>query len=224
MGSKSSTQTSNQSSSSTQKTTFDQMSPQERAIMNMYQSLGENQLSQINQILAPGSSPYTMNPGDQEMVNKSFDAAKQRFMTSGKDYADYLATTRGLNKSDTPVSQQAMERFGLGLADLESQQAQAGLNYGLMGTQLRLGATGALPAGLGAAFAPMYNERMAGGRTDMSGNSSGTTTMKYTPSIMDQIGQGMSLGAGAAMMAGGLMMPGMSGLGQIGLGGMVAKG
>jgi len=210
----------NQYAQGSQQTIFDPRSAQEQYILNQYQDLGDEQRAFLQQLMS-GASPYTMNQGDQDLVNQSFDAANQRFDLAGKDYADYLATTRGLNKSDTPVSQQAMQRYGLGKADLESQRAQAALNYGLQGSQLRLAGAQSLPAGLGAAFMPMFNERMAGGRTQSSqnqggssnanfynstfGNSSSNTTQRQTPSLMSQIGQGMQLGAQGALLGGGLM-------------------
>jgi len=210
----------NQSLRGSQQTTFAPRSAQEQNILNQYQSLGNDQQAFLQQLMS-GASPYTMNQGDQDLVNQSFDAAKQRFTLAGKDYLDYMATTRGFNKSDTPVAQQALERFGLGLADLESQRAQAALNYGLQGSQLRMAGAQALPGGLGAAFTPMFNERMAGGRTQTSqdqsgssnanfynstfGNSSSNTTQRQTPSLMSQIGQGMQLGAQGALLGGGLM-------------------
>lgn len=186
------------SSKSTQKTTFDQAGQEERAARAQYQNLGNEQNNFLLSLL---------NGGQDGAIAKSFDAAKQRFSLAGKDYADYLATTRGLNKSDTPVSQQAMERYGLGMADLESQQANMGLNYGFNATQ-------ALPAGTQAVANPLFQERMA----------SGTTTMKHNPSLMSQISQGMSLGSqaiGLGAQIGGLaMMPGLGGAGSSGLSGL----
>jgi hypothetical protein len=217
MGSSKQTQSQSQSSSGTSRTTFAPRSQAEESILGQYRGLGDTQRMFLQDLMG-GKSPYTMSETDQAMVNQSFDSANQRFMTQGKDYADYLATTRGLNKSDTPVSQQAMERFGMGLADLESQRAKAGLDYGMQGTNMRLMGAQALPAGLGAAFSPMFSERMAGGTTHTTGNSRGTTTMVNSPSLMTQIGQGMSLGSqaiGLGAQIGGMAMgmPSMPGMG-----------
>lgn len=230
---------SSQGSQGTNRTVFDPRTAAEQDILNQYTGLGNEQTNFLNQLMSGTNSPYTMNQADQDLVNKSFDAANQRLMVGGKDYADYLATTRGLNKSDTPVSQQAMERFGLGLSDLESARARAALDYGLQGTQMRLMGAQALPAGLGAAFLPMFNERMAGGQQqysssgyqNTSGQASGhdsmsghsDTVQRDNPSIMSQIGQGLQLAAGAGLMAGGAIMGNpmmaMGGMGMLGGGG-----
>jgi len=209
MGSSKTTNTTNQHESATSQTTFNPMSGTEAQILNQYQGLGDQQLSFLNDLVRGGTSPFALNAADQAQLNDAYNSAFTRFNQEGKDYADYLATTRGLNKSDTPVSQQAMGRYGLGMADLLSQRANAGLNLGLQGTQMRLMGSQALPAGLGAAFTPLYNQRMASGVTTGSGSMSNTSTTRNTPSLMQQIGQGMSLGSqaiGLGAQLGGLAM------------------
>lgn len=209
MGSSKETTTQEMSQEGTSQTRFDPRSGAEQQILNQYQSLGDQQLSFINNLVRGGTSPFSLNPADQAQLDKAFQGAFDLYGQQGKDYADYLATTRGLNKSDTPISQQALQRYGLGLSDLLSQKANAGLNLGLQGTQLRLMGSQALPAGLGAAFSPLFSERMAGGLTRTTGNSRGSSTTVSTPSLMTQIGQGMGLaqqGLGLGAQIGGLMM------------------
>ena len=206
MGSSKNTTTENRSESGQSQTIFQPRTGSEEQILRQYQGLGDQQMSFINNLVRGGTSPFALNPEDQAALDQSYQSAFDRFNLEGKDYADYLATTRGLNKSDTPVSQQAMQRYGLGMADLLSNRANAGLNLGLQGTQLRLMGSQALPAGLGAAFSPRFSERMAGGTTYTSGNARGSTTQVHTPSLMTQIGQGLSLGGQAAGMIGGVGM------------------
>ncbi len=229
----------NQGATGSQQTIFDSRSNEEAAILDQYRALGESQ-GNFLQGLMTWQSPFALNDADQATLDRAYQSAMDRYRREGTDYADYLATTRGLNKSDTPVSGEAMNRFGMGLADLESQKANAALNLGLQGTQMRLMGAQSLPAGLGAAFMPMFNERMAGGRTTSSqntfGNSSAshysnaygsgnsTTTQRNTPSLMSQIGQGMGLASqaiGLGAQIGGLAM-GMPTMG--GMGGMMGGG
>lgn len=212
-------QTQNQSSEGTQQTTFANMTPQEQQILKQYQGLGDYQASFLQTLMDGSTSPFKLGQKDQEALDASYQSAFDRFGLEGKDYADYLATTRGLNKSDTPVSAQAMDRYGMGMADLLSQKANAGLNLGLQGTQMKLMGSQALPAGLGAAFSPLFSERMAGGKTFSTGNSRGTSTVVNTPSLMTSIGQGMSLGQQALQLGGGIASMGM-GLGGVGGAGM----
>lgn len=207
----------------------------EASILGQIGALGGQQANFLTNLMSGQQSPFSLNLGDQEQLDKAYQSAFERFNTEGKDYADYLATTRGLNKSDTPVSQQAMQRYGMGMSDLLSQKANMGLNMGLQGTGLRLQGASTSPSGLMEAFNPMFQERMATGlnRTGFSGsgssnymtngslysNTQGTskTNQSNTPSLMDSIGQGMMLGAGLGSMMGGVMT-GNPGLGAMGMG------
>ncbi len=214
--SRKSTGSTNQNTSGTSTIDYKPASGAETQLLNQFRQLGDNQLSFLTSLMNGGVSPYQLGSADQAQLDKSYQSAFDRFNLEGKDYADYLATTRGLNKSDTPVSQQAMERYGLGMADLLSQKANAGLNLGLQATGLRMQGLGALPSGMSAAFQPLFSERMASPTTTSRGNMTGHTTQIYQPSMMDNIGQGMGLAKqglgligqigsmGAGFMTGGL--------------------
>jgi len=210
-------------SRSTQQTTFDPASLREQAIMDDYYSLGRDQSNFLKNMFHGKTGMYDLSSPDQQRLDEAYQSAFDRFNLQGKDYADYLSSTRGLNKSDTPVSQQAMERYGLGMSDLLSQRANARLNLGFQGNMAKLGAIGMTPGGMNAAFAPMYNERMAGGMTTRTGRGTTDQTQYSSPSVMQQVQQGMGIAAGAGMMAGGLMtqnpMMMMGGLGQLNGGG-----
>lgn len=219
-----------ESSRSTQQTTFDPASEMEKRIMGQYEGLGLRQNQFLNNLFTGDRSMYELNGQDQQRLDEAYQSAFDRFNLQGKDYADYLASTRGLNKSDTPVSQQAMERYGLGMSDLLSQRANAGLNLGFQGNMAKLNATGMTPGGLNAAFAPLYNERMAGGMTIRTGKGTTDQTQYNSPSIMSQIGQGMALGSqaiGLGAQIGGLAMGPMGGMSSMmggagGMGGMAS--
>lgn len=202
MGKSKQTQTQESSQSGQSQTTFAPRSAQEQAILDQYKSLGDQQYGFLNNLISGNQSPFALNPADQAQLDQAYGSAFNQFDQSGKDYVDYLSTTRGLNKSDTPVSQQALQRYGLGMSDLLSQKANAGLNLGLQGTNMRLMGSQALPAGLGASFSPLWQERMAGGLTKSSGKGSSSTTMIQNPSLMTQIGQGMGLATQAIDLGG----------------------
>lgn len=222
MGSKSSSQSQTQNQSQTSHTQFDPRSGSEQQILNQLQGYGNNQLSFLNQLMQGGTSPFSLQPADQAQLDQSYGGAINRFNQEGRDMADYLATTRGLNKSDTPVGQQVMDRYGMGMADLLSQKANAGLNMGLSATGLRLQGSQALPSGLLGAFNPQFQERMASGTQYTNGTGSSSSSMQYNPSLMDNISQGIGIGSQAlglgAQMFGplkGLSMGGGGGLGSM---------
>lgn len=214
------TQTENVSKSGTQQTSFDPRSSEEQAILNQYRSLGDTQTGFINRLVRGGASPFELSSADQQSLDDAFASARLRFDKDWKEAGDYMSTTRGLNKSDSPVSNAMLGQYGLAMADLNSQRALAGLNLGLQGTQMKLMGSQALPAGLGATLGPLLSERMAGGMTRTTGNSSGTTTNINTPSLMTSIGQGMSLGTQALALGAGIGSLGMGG----GLGSAVGGG
>lgn len=228
----------NQSQGAQSSINFKQASPMEQQLLSQIRGLGNDQTAFLQNLMSGQTSPYALNAQDQGQLDASYKGAMDRFSLEGKDYADYLATTRGLNKSDDPVSQQAMQRYGLGMADLLSQKANQGLNMGFQGTGMRMQGASIVPAGLGMGFQSLYNERLAAPTTTQTSSASGSSTNKftgsqignmngtsntmqrYTPSIMSQIGQGMGLAQqGLALAAGiGSMGMGMPGLGGMGMG------
>ncbi|HEV8329480.1 MAG TPA: hypothetical protein VGQ08_18565 [Nitrospiraceae bacterium] len=224
MGCGSSEQTTNQTSDVTQQTTFKPASPEERALLQQFSGLGEAQrqalLSRL-QAVTGGASPFQLSAADQALVDQMFGSAQQQLELQNKDYADFLSGGRGLRMSDTPIAQQAMQRQALGLADLLSQKANTSFNLGLQGNQYlnsaALGLSGALPAGSAAAFNPLFQERLASGKTRAVGQASGTTIS--TPSLMDQIGTGLKLAGSFGATGAGFLAPGV---GSLALGGGAA--
>lgn len=221
---------------------FAARSPEEQALLNQMSGLGQTQNAFLEGLVGGQTSPFALTPEDQARLDQSYQSAFDRFALEGKDYADYLATTRGLNKSDTPVSQQAMQRYGLGMADLLSQKANTGLNMGFQGTGMRLQGAGMAPIGLTNAFNAMYNERLAAPTTTQSGSQSGYSNASgtsqgwgnvngvqnsksvYNPSLMDNIGQGLGLGMQALQLGAGLGALGMGGMGGLGAAGAMKAG
>lgn len=209
------TETSNQSSSGTSTVDFKPMSGTEQQILNQFRQYGDQQLSFLNDLVRGGTSPFQLNAADQSQLDRQYQSAFDKFMQGEKDYTDYLSSTRGLNKSDSPIADQAIQRYGLGMSDLLSQKANAGLNLGLQSTGLRLQGSQILPAGLQAAFNPLYQERMMSPTQTTTGNSRGFGQTVYNPSMMDNIGQGIGLAkAGLGLGAGiGSMFTPAGGLG-----------
>ncbi len=194
MGCGTSTQETNQTSDFTQQTTFAPASPEELALRQQFATLGTAQKASILDAMnrAQSGNLLSLSPADQGRLDEAFNAARQRLTVGGKDYADFLSGSRGLRMSDTPISQQALDRFGLGLADLESQRAQAGLNLGLNTNTLALNTllqgAQSLPSGSVAAFNPLFQERLGSGTTRTTGRTGGTTISNASP--LQQVLQG----------------------------------
>lgn len=186
-------QTGDTAFSQTQQTTFKPASESEQALLDQFKGLGGQQLQALQQVLnsAQGSA-FTLSPQDQASLDQAYQGALNQYNTQAKDYGAYLAGGRGMRMSDTPVAQQAIERYGLGLGNIMSEKARAGLELGLAGNQFKVNAglmgAQALPSGLVSAFNPLYNERMASGVTSSSGT--GRSSQSYTQPLMQTIMQG----------------------------------
>ena len=98
MGSSKNTQVQNQQESSRSSYTTAPRSGSEQQILNQLQGFGNDQLSFLTSLMTGGVSPFQLGAQDQAQLDQAYGGAMNRFQTEGKDYADYLATTRGLNK------------------------------------------------------------------------------------------------------------------------------
>lgn len=227
MGCADSKQKQNTQSDFTQQTTFNPASAEETALRQQFSGLGTQQnqaLQSLLQQVSGGTSPFALSPADQVQLDQAYQGSINAYNMQARQYADALAGGRGMRMSDTPISAQAMQQYGLGLGDILSNKAMQGLNMGLSGNQFRANAilqgANALPSGSIAAFNPLFQERLASGITRTRGNTSGTTIS--TPSLMSQIQQGIgiagslgSMGVGYGNGGGsGGMIPGGLGGGQ----------
>lgn len=163
-------------------------------------------------------SPYELSPEDQAVFDQSWQGALGRLRHEGSLYAQDLASTRGLNKSDTPVSEAALRQYGLALADLESNRARSQLDLGMQGNAYRMNSalalSSAIPAALQLNLQRYVNLRMAQPKTYGRGYQSAT----HTVSPLQGMSQGMGL-AGQFMQGVGGAMAGGGGGGGFGFGG-----
>lgn len=183
-------------SDQTSTTTLKAVTPEEQRIRDAMAGLGEEQQKAIMDAIdfSRTGDFLALSPQHQSQLDTAFNAARNRFITEGKDYADFLSGGRGLRMSDTPIAQQALDRYGLGMADLQGQRALAGLNLGLATNTTRLnslmGTASALPSGSVFAHNTLFNERLAQPTQRVSGF--GNTTMYNNPSLLTQFQQGAS--------------------------------
>jgi hypothetical protein len=194
----------------TEKLTLDAPGAEETAARQQIGGLGANQAMALNNELMrlnSGASPFALTPNDQVTFNTAWDSAQNRLMSQGKDYADFLSGSRGLRMSDTPVSQQAMDRLGLGLADLHGSRALSQLDFGLRGNQARtstaMGLGSVVPGGSVFNAGNLFQERLATGTktTKGYGYASGTAQPSGLQTGAQIAGGVGGMMAGAAAMA-----------------------
>jgi hypothetical protein len=135
-----------------------------------------------------------IDPKHQATLDKAFDAEVQKFMLGQKDYTDFMAGSRGMRMSDSPIADQAISRFGLGLADINSRRAMAGLGLGLQTNSMRqtdrMNLANMMPAGTVFGHNAQFNNRLAQPTTHTVGT--GNSTVYNNPSLLTQVQQGAS--------------------------------
>jgi hypothetical protein len=202
-----------------QKTRLPGASAQELADVQKLGDLSNSQLALLEQASQDlqNRSPYELSGSDQATFDQSWTGAMGRLRHEGNLYAQDLASTRGLNRSDTPVAEVALRQYGLALADMESNRARAQLDYGLQGNQYRLNAglnlASALPPALQLSLLRNVNLRMAQPWTTGRGYANATSTM----SPLQGISQGMGLASQFMGGVGGAMAGGAGGVGAAGM-------
>lgn len=114
---------------------------QEQEVLNQLQGLSTEQISAILQGLNQARQPVSfqslgLNPEDQATLDQAYAGAHAGLRRDADIYGQDLAGTRGLNRSDTPVSDSVMREFLPQSMNLRSSQAQQGLGLGLQMRQL----------------------------------------------------------------------------------------
>lgn len=192
--------TSSSKSNSQATNNFAEMGPEEKAMAERMKALGMSQADAIQYVLdqSKGGAPINtvgLNATDQAALDQAYAGAEQNLRRFGNLMGQDLAGTRGLNPSDTPVSEAVLRETLPAYANLMSNKAQYGLGLGLNLAQLNegkrqfnlgsvLSGSTAMPTGLGFGLNRMQNERMA--RNTQVGSSLGYNS----DSVMTQVGQG----------------------------------
>lgn len=204
-------------------------SPEERAMADRLTRLGMSQADAVQFAIEQSRGDtgrvgsLQLTPEDQATLDRAFAGAETNLRRFGNIMGQDLAGTRGLNTSDTPVSEAVLRETLPAFASLQSDKAQQGLGLGLnlaqLGQQNRqfnlqslLGAANAMPTGLGFNLNRMQNERFNRANRQVSGF--GATN----DSILSQMNQGaqfrlaMHQGTNQAAQAGGGVMKMMGGM------------
>lgn len=202
--------------------------PEEQKLVDKLSELGMNQADAIKYVMSEGQKPHAintvaLNSTDQANLDNAYAGAEQNLRRFGNIMGQDLAGTRGLNPSDTPVSEAVLRETMPAYANLMSNKAQYGLGLGLNLAQMNEGArqfnlqsilngASSMPTGLGFNLQRMLQERSM--KNSTTGNGLGYTN----GSILDQMNQGaqfrlaMHQGTNQAAQAGGGVMKMMGGM------------
>lgn len=203
---------SSQSQNSSTTNNFEGMSPEEKKLAEKMGELGVGQAEAIQYVLqntrgTGQMSSLALTPQDQAQLDQAYGGAEANLRRFGNIMGQDLAGTRGLNPSDTPVSEAVLRETLPAYQQLMSQKAQQGLGLGMQmrgmnegarqfNLQALLGGATSTPNALGFNLNRMQAERMARNTQTTSGK------VYQNDSIMGQIGQGAAaynqLGQGTA--------------------------
>lgn len=194
------------------------MSPEEARLVQRMTELGLSQADAVQEVMNATKqqgqiNALSLNPTDQATLDQAYGGAEQNLQRQGFLMGQELAGTRGLNPSDTPVSEAVLREMLPAMASLQGQKAQYGLGLGMNLAQLNegrrqfnlqglLGAATTTPSALGFNLGRMQNERFAQATQRQSG------TQWKSDSVMNQILQGaqaynqLGQGTSAFMSAG----------------------
>lgn len=191
MGKSKSTQTSEQQAF------VEPMSQDEQSIVKQLEDVGVDQATALRLVRQQASQQpglIGLQGSDQALLDQAYSGAESNLRRQGYLMGQDLAGTRGLNPSDTPVSEAVLREMLPALSSLQSAKANESLGLGLNLQQLNqqrlqtlLGTVGQTPNALLNLANRYQTERFAKAKTI------GTNTVKNNPSLMSQIGQGIGL-------------------------------
>lgn len=188
-----------QTSTSEQQTLIPGMGPQEQDMVNKLQQVGMSQADAMQYVLQQGQQGtglIGLQGSDQALLNQAFSGAESGIRRQADILGQDLAGTRGLNRSDTPVSEAVLREMLPMIQQNESAKASQSLGLGLNLAQLRqqnlqtlLQGANSSPSALAQMANRMQLERIQGAK------QVGTNTQKFSssPSLMSSIGQGIGL-------------------------------
>lgn len=220
---------SSQSINQTTTNNFAGMTPEEQKLADKMSELGMSQADAVKYIMDATRgggqvSSLALTPQDQAQLDAAYGGAEANLRRFGNIMGQDLAGTRGLNPSDTPVSEAVLRETLPAFQQLMSQKAQQGLGLGMnmrgfneqarqFNLQAMLGGATSTPNALGFNLNRMQGERMARNTSTTSGK------MYQNDSIMSQIGQGAAaykdMMTGTASMFSGGKESGAAGVGAM---------
>jgi len=167
-----------QESKTTQQTKLDPMSAEERALSGATTNLGLTQTEVLKDLLRRG---FALSPEEMAQLDAMYAPQEANLRRQANLIGQDLAGTRGLNTSDTPVSEAVLREILPAMANLQSQKMAQGLGLGMQMRGLNLNAALGMPGASGFNLQKLFNERLATGKT--------TTTSRgtFNPGFLDRL-------------------------------------
>lgn len=164
----------------TQTTTLKPMTAAEQDLSQATTGLGLSQTEAIRRLL--GSS-FALTPQEMEQLNAIYAPQEANLRRFADILGQDMAGTRGLNRSDTPVSEAVLREVLPAMASLQSDKMAQGLGLGMQMKNLNLNAALGMPGASAFNLQKLFNERLATGTTRTTGSTRGT----FNPGFLDRL-------------------------------------
>lgn len=188
----------------TQRTTLNPMSGDERALSRATTDLGMEQTQALRNLM--GGS-FALSPAEMAQLDAMYAPQEANLRRFGQLMGQDLASTRGLNTSDTPVSEAVLREMLPAMGNLLSNKMQTGLGLGMQMKGLNLNAAMGMPGASAFNLNKLFNERLATGSTTVRG----TGTQAFRPGFLDRMAT--TAGAQQGITQAGQNLMGKSGFG-----------
>lgn len=163
-----------------QTTQLKPMTAEELDLSKATTGLGLSQTDAIKRLL--GSS-FALTPEEMAQLNAMYAPQEANLRRFADLVGQDMAGTRGLNRSDTPVSEAVLREVLPAMAMLQSNKMQQGLGLGMQMKNLNLNAALGMPGASAFNLQKLFNERLATGKTFTQGSTRGT----LNPGFLDRM-------------------------------------
>lgn len=170
----------------TQQTTLKPMTGEELDLSKAITGLGLGQTETVRRML---SGSFAMSPEERAQIDAIYAPQEANLRRFADLLGQDMAGTRGLNRSDTPVSEAVLREVLPVMGQMQSDKIMHGLGLGMQMRNLNLQAAMGMPGAAGFNLQKLFNERLATGKTTTSGSTRGT----FNPGFLDR----MATAAGA---------------------------
>lgn len=191
------------------------VSAQEQALRDQLFRHGQTQQEQLQQLFQrynqfQGDNSFALTQPEQDQLNQAYAGAEANLRRYGQIMGQDLAGTRGLNTSDTPVSEAVLREVMPAMAQLQGQKMQTGLGMKFQNRGLNLSglnswnnAVNSMPTASLNLMNSMQQDRLA------STSSSGMANEHLGMPWIERLGKGVKIVQGMMDIA--KSMQGMGG-------------
>jgi len=143
-------------------THLSKMGADEKALSEATTGLGLDQTQALRKLM---TGSFALSPQEQAQLDAMYAPQEANLRRFANLVGQDLAGTRGLNPSDTPVSEAVLREVLPAMANLQTTKMGQGFGLGMQMRGLNLQSALGMPGASGFNLQKLFNERLATGRT-----------------------------------------------------------